>query len=429
VALAVAIGAGTSLLVGDVTSHEDPGGPERLNDSVKLTDVTALTDQDDGLNGLSEYCIRVTVVHPDHISDAESVDCVDVDWDETDRESGTAWQDLMPPRLPLIGTQGYAGTSWESVDHTNECRPTAPWTLRTKLTESDSFGLSNILEAIGQALSQGNAAGAAGAKLFLYGEAAKLAAKILRELFDDLSNLGSIPLKWESGEGDPSGTVPKGPEEARHFKASGEKTVTQITPNCTPTTTPTTTTPTNTTPTDTTPTDTTPTDTTPTDTTPTDTTTTGTTTSLAVGARASRAAQAAALPCGADEKHILCKNAKRARRSWRQFEIAVRRIGRLKKEPGVKKANVKGVRKQLIRLVGTLTRNAAQTEIKEARKLKLGQKGRRSLAKARRSFRKGVKLDNSARRRSSPARLRLAVRRYRSAHLRLVPIVHRSFNR
>ena len=218
-------------LVGDAPGHEDTGGPARVNDSVKLTEVTALSDQDDGLNGLSEYCIRVTIVHPDHIGESESVDCVDVNWDDTDKKSGRTWEQIGS--LPLIGPGGYAGSSWESVDHTNECVDSAPWTLRTRLTEANTFGLADILAAIGDALTQGNASGAAGGKLFLYGEAAKIAAKILRELFADLDNLGAVPLKWEAGEGDPGGTVPKGPDEARHFKASGEKTVTRVSPDCT----------------------------------------------------------------------------------------------------------------------------------------------------------------------------------------------------
>ena len=78
-----------------------------------------------------------------------------------------------------------------------------------RLTETNTFELGDILEQIGKALTQGDVAGAIGGKVFLYGKAAELAGKIMRDLFGDLENLGSIPLKWVEGEGDPTEPFPR----------------------------------------------------------------------------------------------------------------------------------------------------------------------------------------------------------------------------
>lgn len=109
VVLATAVTGGLGVVV-STQAHEDTGGPQRVDDSVKITEVTALTDQDDGVNGESEYCLKISMEHPDHIAASESVDCPSgPNWDDTEKESGKKWEELG--RLPLIGAQGYAGTA------------------------------------------------------------------------------------------------------------------------------------------------------------------------------------------------------------------------------------------------------------------------------------------------------------------------------
>ena len=87
------------------------------------------------------------------------------------------------------------------------------------------------------------------------------------------------------------------------------------------------------------------------------------------------------------------------------------------------------MRRNLIRLVGRLGRYSANTEIAEARQARLNRRGQRIQARARVRIRQGRRLQARAQRRVSPALLRRALRRYRAAHLALLPRTHPSFNR
>ena len=389
---AVVLGFALALLVAaGAPSHEDAGGPERLDDSVKLTSLNALSDQDDGVDGQSEYCIRISFEHPDHLDAAESVHCpTGVNWDDPSTAGGATWETVGS--LPLVGTGGYAGAVWEGPSHTKECRTTAPWTVTVKLTESNTVGIGDVLTAIGKALQQAGVAGPAGAKAVLIGKAAELASVVLKELFETLEDLGQTDLKWESGEGDPGGVVTKGPETSRHFDVTGAKTVTRVTPDCSPPVT-----------------------------TPPPTTGETSTNPYVEPPRRPRAV-AAQVACAVPADHVLCPSRSGARAAWRDLRRAALLTRKLKPETPSARGETARVRRRLVTLIGTLAREAARREMAEAR---AAQPPIRVSARMRRTFARAERARLRAARGGKHGPLVRAIGGYRTVFDRLVVRVHR----
>jgi len=350
------------------SAHLDPGRT-LINDQVQLSDLRLLkpvgegdpSGTDDGVNGNTELCIRMSVEHPGHLELHEYLQCdISVDWDaaKPGDPSGRQYEDVPGPNplgyaeIPLIGLGGKAGGSWSGPEHLGECTPAAPWIVSVQLLEVSSQGIGDILKKVGEALAKpggattGSIVGGATSdpRVVLIGVAAAVLGQVLDELFppSEKANLGNTDLTIAEGDGeddpepDPTTSV-----ASANFVYTIEKVVTPLGPCQPPTTI----------------------------TTPSsgsgDHTNRGSTTSGPPSAvRVDRAANRAA--CSPPPKHVFCVDVAGARASWEQLRAAIRATPLLKAEDGVDDTRAKLDRRFLLGLAGTLGRTAAETELDEA---------------------------------------------------------------
>ena len=247
-----AIGVALVIVIGGTTvghragAHHDPPGKPALEDQLALN-VIAKTDQDDGLNGESEYCVRIKIKHPGHDQVTEEfVNCFSANWDSVDPATSqpfdAAFASGIPNagNMPLMGNEikdasgkvlragGLGGGPFRTPVHP-ECSATAEWQLDFQLTE-DSTNIGDILKKIGGALQEKKlpVPAADQGRIELAGMAATLVGTILDEIFGGMQdNLGSSRLTWGTGEGDPDGTVARN-ETTFHYALEGTKTVRSV---------------------------------------------------------------------------------------------------------------------------------------------------------------------------------------------------------
>ncbi len=361
------------------TPHQSPN---ELTDQIVLRKLEAKSDQDDGINGLSEYCIHARTTHPDHGEGSGAyVNCPTVNWDWTDPQSGQSFETLGA--IPLLGKGGYGGGSWNGDFH-HECEATAPWTLNVDLTESNSIELADILRKIGEALAKVTlpVPTAQGQSIKLAGEAARVVADILENLFAGIEDLGKANPQWPEGEADPSGEAERTPQndpddtDLGHFRFEAVKNVAFRSLECAPTPTPTPAPTPGGTPTPI-----------PSPTkTPAPTSTPGPTTTPAPSPEGTPLglvtfANSAAGPapvlataggefCFADASHALSRSSIVADPAWDLLALAAGAISGVASEPGAQPAlppaTLGLMRRDLRRLIAALGRIAAATEVAEA---------------------------------------------------------------
>ncbi len=226
--------AGTTLAL----AHEDVGA-DKINDWITITELTATTDQDDG-GGESEYCVRVTADHGrDHsLMDTEFIQCSNVDWDDPSDEAGKDWDELVPLRLPLIGTGGAMGGERTVRFHAYDCSPTSFWNLKMKLYEVNYSQVGELLNDVADLVEKEglNAAGILGAAdpaiaglVKLGGATARLAGKWIDKIVNENEDLGGYDVVFNDGQGDPSGTIdPPAQNAGLHFRATMKKSTYKV---------------------------------------------------------------------------------------------------------------------------------------------------------------------------------------------------------
>ena len=246
--LGIALGVATMLTLSApvATAHHDPPGAPALEDQIALN-VIARTDQDDGVFGESEYCIRIKVKHPGHDALTEEfVNCFSANWDTVDPATGMPFDAAITPgapnggKMPLMAAEitdatgkvvragGIGGGPFRSAFHP-ECSPTQPWEVEVRLAEDDT-SITDILKKIGEALQEKKLPipGADAGRVELLGMAATLVSGILDEIFGRMEdNLGVSRPTWGTGEGDPAGEVDKS-ESVFHFSVEAKKTVRSV---------------------------------------------------------------------------------------------------------------------------------------------------------------------------------------------------------
>ncbi|MBM2826664.1 MAG: hypothetical protein HW403_728 [Dehalococcoidia bacterium] len=215
-----------------VRAHQDPPGPPSIDDQVNITEMIAKTDQDDGPNGESEYCLRVSWTHTEAhpIVSGEWFNCQNINWDDPNpANNNTPFDEGSAPRLPLIGSNGYMANQVLGPRH-HECVSSAYWKIDAYLYESDDSDAGEIIAEIGQAVQElsGLAPPGLQARVVLAGRAVERIGRILDRVFANMTdNLGHLLLDWDPGSGDPSGTVQKTGSLA-HFNGRAEKNVQKI---------------------------------------------------------------------------------------------------------------------------------------------------------------------------------------------------------
>lgn len=364
----------------------------RVDHFLTLTKVTAHTDQDDGSNGESEYCIRVSIDGPPTSQRAErneSVQCVSSDWDETDSRTGEPWR--VGRSLPLVGAQGYAGGAWTGPNR-SECSPSAFWRMSVELGEADSGSVvARIVEAAAEAVDQAELLGVvARGRLVLFGLPALKISPIVDEFFvDDVETLGRTDLSWATGTGDSGPRVSSRSQSSRHFSVRATKTVARSSGACRSRT---------------------------------------LTAHQLNDSSALLAGIAQQTSCGVDVAHIFCKNVKRAADSWSLLRQAADSIGAIRVEEGVRgvgRQKVQAVKRTLIKLLAELAETAAATELPEA-PLAIGNQA--LIRQARSEFDEAARLRRVAEARLDPNVLIQAINSYETVYVMLARLIHPKFN-
>lgn len=307
-------------------AHWDEGPPPALEDKVVLKELIAESDQDDGIDGNSEYILRVTIKHTGHaVADAEVLVEFKADWDVKNPETGIPFDEETPPRLPLVGKNGFISDAINSPIH-QECSPSAPWELKIELKESNTFALADVLQELGKALEKtgtnlpSGLDPRVGAVVVLAGPLASAVGNILDKLFNTEDTLGTSNPGWFSGEGDP-GSTNASPVEREgdlfHYSYKMEKQVVTAggDENCGTTNTPS--------------------------------------------------------GSGAGEDHAFGEDVPRAKESWNYLRRAVALIGTTDIEPGTpngepEQLSLQERRRTLCELLGMVGRHVAYSEVAEA---------------------------------------------------------------
>ncbi|MEM1236304.1 MAG: hypothetical protein AAGI10_04975 [Pseudomonadota bacterium] len=218
-------------------SHPEWGG-FLVHQEIKLTEVTATTDQDDG-GGESEYCFRAKLVHAGHpAAQVDMVRCYDVDWDDPSKSDPTKeFHELKEPKLPLLGGDGAVDSDVVISRHT-ACTDTKPWDLEVTLYEVDYSPAGEILNDIAS-LIEDELEGTA--KLFQLNDprilaltgftakAARLAGKWIDRIVNDTEDLGRYNANFKLGQYDPAGEGSADNSKIRmHFNGDATKRVETI---------------------------------------------------------------------------------------------------------------------------------------------------------------------------------------------------------
>jgi hypothetical protein len=307
---------------GPARAHPDPPGPPALEDQIKILEIMAESDQDDGINGESEYILRITIKHPGHAeADSELLMEFNVDWDAKDPDTGVPYDMQVPLRLPLVGKNGFASDAVHSHVHF-ECTPSAPWEVTMQLKESNNLVLADILKILGDAASKlGTNLPPVDPKIqgliVIGGVLSGALGEILNKLFNNMENLGQANPTWNSGDGDLGDTNTVRTGDLFHFSYKAEKFV-KVIPGrkgeCESTNTP---------------------------------------------------------SSGETPEHTFGDDVPRAQSSWDYLFDATSRIDGIVSEPGtpngpLEQAAVQQQRQAVLELVGAMGRHVAQVELEEA---------------------------------------------------------------
>lgn len=210
--------------------HYDPPSPPAIEDFVTIKELTAKTDQDDGINGESEYIVRITFKHPGHSeADSEILLEFNVNWDDIDPDTGLPYDSQVPLHLPLIGKNGFGSDKINSRIH-QECSPSAPWEITLDVKESNDQSLGDILKTLGDAAAKaGTNLPPVDAKVkgivIIGGILSGAVGDILNKLFNNMENLGFTNPNFNGGDGDPGDTNKVRSDSLAHFSYTAEKSV------------------------------------------------------------------------------------------------------------------------------------------------------------------------------------------------------------
>jgi hypothetical protein len=226
-------------LAGKMYAHPDPPGPPTLEDWIVLKELYAETDQDDGINGETEYFLRITVKHAGHPhADAEIIAAFSVNWDDIDPDTGLPYDEGTPPRLPLVGKNGALSSEincFKDMTKDRECSPSEAWTVSLELKESNTLELALICSELGKAFEKIGTNippelvdPRIGVAIILTGPLLTALGNILDQLYNTIDTLGIENPGWTTGEGDNSTNAVPRSGDALNYSYKMEKHVVVI---------------------------------------------------------------------------------------------------------------------------------------------------------------------------------------------------------